>query len=121
MIWYITLWTNNFDKSVEFYDKLLWEIWWKRFMETSRSVVWSFWDWKAGFSVMIPYDKQPASIWNWNMIALKVDTNEEVDKMYKKAIELWATDEWEPWLRWGTFYAWYFRDLDWNKLNFFNM
>ena len=34
--------------------------------------------------------------------------------------ELGGTDEGPPGLRWGTFYAGYFRDLDGNKLNVFH-
>ena len=35
-------------------------------------------------------------------------------------MKLGAKDEGRPGLRWGTFYAAYFRDLDGNKLNVFH-
>ena len=45
----------------------------------------------------------------------------KVDALYKKAIELGATDEGAPGPRGGGgFYAAYFRDLDGNKLNCFH-
>ena len=120
MIWYITLWTNEFDRAVKFYDNLLWEIWAKIFMEMDSFVAWSTWPDTPGFSITKPFNKGVATVWNWTMIALQVGSIEEVKKMYNKAIELGATDEGKPGARGdGWFYAWYFRDLDWNKLNFF--
>jgi predicted lactoylglutathione lyase len=51
-----------------------------------------------------------------------LDAPEKVDRLYKKAIELGATDEGPPGPRAdGGFYAAYFRDLDGNKLNCFCM
>ncbi len=50
-----------------------------------------------------------------------VDTNEKVDKLYKKAMSLGAIDEGAAGPRGDTFYAGYFRDPDGNKLNCFCM
>jgi predicted lactoylglutathione lyase len=55
------------------------------------------------------------------MIALAVDGPEAVDALYKKAMELGASDEGKPGERMKGFYAAYFRDLDGNKLNCFYM
>ncbi|MEL6213285.1 MAG: VOC family protein, partial [Pseudomonadota bacterium] len=55
------------------------------------------------------------------MVALECDTPEAVDRMYKKAIDLGASDEGAAGPRGGGFYAGYFRDPDGNKLNFFCM
>ena len=44
-----------------------------------------------------------------------------VDKLYAKAIELGASDEGEPGERMPVFYGAYVRDLDGNKLCFFEM
>ena len=55
---------------------------------------------------------------------VKVDillNGEKVDALYKKAIELGASDEGPPGPRWQGFYAGYFRDLEGNKLNAFCM
>jgi predicted lactoylglutathione lyase len=49
-----------------------------------------------------------------------LDTKEEVDAMYAKAIELGASDDGEPGQRAGAFYGAYVYDLDGNKLTFFN-
>ena len=53
------------------------------------------------------------------MIALRLDSNQAVDSLYAKAIQLGGTDEGPPGDRGGIFYAGYFRDLDGNKLNGF--
>jgi predicted lactoylglutathione lyase len=53
------------------------------------------------------------------MIAFHLETPEQVDKLYAKAIELGATNEGAAGPRQGGVYAGYFRDLDGNKLNFF--
>lgn len=120
MIGYITLWTNDFDRSVKFYDHLLWEMWATRFMESDTFIVWSTGPGTPWFSVTKPFNKQAATIWNGNMIALQADSIEDVKKFYNKAIELGWTDEGEPGPRGeGWFYAAYFRDLDGNKLSFF--
>ena len=74
---------------------------------------------ELGFSVTKPYDGNPATVGNGVMIALKMDSTEQVDAFYAKAIELGASDEGEPGPRGEGFYAGYFRDLDGNKLNAF--
>ena len=53
--------------------------------------------------------------------ALAAKNPPQVVALYKKAMQLGATDEGPPGLRGGTFYAAYFRDIDGNKLNFFCM
>ena len=120
MIWYITLGTNDFDKAVNFYDSLLSELWASRFLESDTFIVWTNQVNGTGISVTKPFDKQPATVWNGSMVAIMGDSTTQVDNLYKKAIELGASDEWKPGFRWeGGFYAWYIRDLDGNKLNFF--
>ena len=52
------------------------------------------------------------------MVAFAVDSEADVDRLYKKAIALGATCEGEPGPRPGGFYCAYFRDLDGNKFNF---
>jgi len=69
-----------------------------------------------------PFDGNPATVGNGNMVAIVLDSNEKVDAFYNKAIELGATDEGKPGPRGEMtgFYAGYFRDLDGNKLNAFH-
>jgi predicted lactoylglutathione lyase len=55
------------------------------------------------------------------MVALRASSKAQVDAIYKKALELGATDEGPAGPRGDGFYAGYFRDLDGNKLNAFFM
>jgi catechol 2,3-dioxygenase-like lactoylglutathione lyase family enzyme len=121
MIGYVMVGTNDFPKAVAFYDELLKDIGAKRFMESDRFVAWGSSPKHAGFSVTLPYNKEPATVGNGCMTAFAVEKPEQVDALHKRALELGATDEGAPGSRGGGFYACYFRDLDGNKLNFFCM
>jgi predicted lactoylglutathione lyase len=56
------------------------------------------------------------------MVAINAGGRENVDKLYAKAISLGASDEGEPGERVpGMFYGAYVRDLDGNKLCFYEM
>jgi catechol 2,3-dioxygenase-like lactoylglutathione lyase family enzyme len=121
MIGYVTLGTNDLPRAAKFYDALLADIGAKRVMEGDTFVAWGNKSGGPSLGVIKPYDGKPATIGNGVMVALEVKNPQQVDALYKKAIELGATDEGPPGLRGGTFYAAYFRDLDGNKLNFFCM
>jgi catechol 2,3-dioxygenase-like lactoylglutathione lyase family enzyme len=123
MIGYVTLGTNDIDKSSHFYDQLLATIGAGRFMESEKFIAWAKGPEQPGLCVTTPFDQNPATVGNGVMIALEMQSNEQVDAFYKKAIELGATDEGQPGFRDEVpgFYAGYFRDLDGNKLNAFHM
>ncbi len=122
MIGYVTLGTNDLDRAVEFYDALLQEIGAGRFMETDTFIAWAVAPDKPALSVTKPFDGKAASVGNGVMVALAVDSQDKVDAIYQKAIDLGGTDEGAPGPRGdGGFYAAYFRDLDGNKLNAFCM
>ncbi len=118
MIGYVTLGTNDLSRAAKFYDALLAEIGAKRTLETEQFISWS--DGGPGLGLIKPFDKKAATCGNGTMVALAVDSQEKVKALYDKAIALGAKDEGGPGLRWGTFYAAYFRDLDGNKLNVFH-
>jgi catechol 2,3-dioxygenase-like lactoylglutathione lyase family enzyme len=121
MIGYVTLGTNDLARAASFYDALLAEIGGKRAMESDRLVSWSAGEHSPGLGVIKPYDGKTATIGNGTMVALFVDSQDKVRKLYDKAIQLGGQDEGPPGLRFGNFYAAYFRDLDGNKLNCFCM
>ena len=70
------------------------------------------------FSVISPFDEEPATVGNGVMIAFDVETPDAVERVYNKALMLGATDEGHPHDRGSDmgFYGGYFRDLDGNKL-----
>lgn len=122
MIGYVTLGTNDLDKSAAFYDALLAEIGAKRFMEVENYfIAWAVSPTAPALSVTLPFNKEPASTGNGTMVALALENPTQVDALYNKALELGATDEGPAGPRGDNFYAGYFRDLDGNKLNFFCM
>ena len=121
MIGYVTLGTNDMEKAVAFYDALLAVIGAGRFMEEETFVAWAVAPDQPALSVTRPYDGKAATVGNGMMIALTVDSTDKVDAVYAKAMELGGADEGPPGTRMDGFYAAYFRDLDGNKLNVFNM
>ena len=121
MIGYITLGTNDLERAARFYDQLLAELGASRFLETETFIAWSAAPDAPAVSVTKPFDGNAATVGNGVMVALVMDSQTKVDALYKKAMELGATDEGAPGPRGPGFYAGYFRDPDGNKLNAFHM
>ena len=121
MIAYTTVGTNDLEKAAGFYDSLFKEIGIGRVFEQDGSVAWGKSMGEPVFSVMRPFNKEPATVGNGCMVALRASGPEEVDKLYAKAMELGGADEGAPGPRGDMFYCGYFRDLDGNKLNAFCM
>ncbi|WP_026377348.1 VOC family protein [Aestuariibacter salexigens] len=119
MIGYVTLGTNDLARGAAFYDALCELLGAKRMMEEEQFIAWASDPEKASLALTAPFDGNPASVGNGSMVALAVETPEQVDAVYNKAIELGATDEGPAGQRNDWFYAGYFRDLDGNKLNVF--
>jgi predicted lactoylglutathione lyase len=119
MIGYVTLGTNDLQRSARFYDALLGEMGAKRFMEYETFIAWSVAPDKPGLALTKPFNGNAATVGNGVMVALIVDSKEKVDRIYAKAIELGGADEGPAGPRGDDFYAGYFRDLDGNKLNVF--
>lgn len=116
MLAYVTLGSNNIEKSVEFYDAFMGEIGAKRLFDNGRLY---FYGKGAGTPMLAiggPYDEQPATCGNGVMPAIALDDKEAVDRAYAKAIELGAESDGEPGQRIPTFYGAYFRDPDGHKI-----
>jgi predicted lactoylglutathione lyase len=121
MIGYVTLGTNDLDRAVAFYDELLGVLGAKRFMESERFVAWAVSPGQPAISVTLPFDGGEATVGNGSMVALAVNSTDEVDAIHKKALALGGSDEGPAGPRSDRFYAGYFRDPDGNKLNVFYM
>jgi len=119
MIGYVTLGTKDMAKAGAFYDALLALVGATRMMNTERFVAWSAEPTGVALSIAVPFDEKPATVGNGVMVALAAISQEQVDEIYAKAIELGAQDEGKPGPRGDGFYAGYFRDLDGHKLNAF--
>lgn len=126
MIGYVTLGTDDLDRSRAFYDALFGEIGASRLMEMDSGFTLYGTGWgKPGVAVTRPYDGQPASAGNGNMVSLVVDGRDKVDRLHARALELGGSDEGAPGLRGPegdrAFYGGYFRDPDGNKFCVFRM
>ena len=118
MIGYVCVGTNDLKRGAKYYDELFGALGAKRVMDFGTFIVWGKSKDKAMFALTVPYDKNPATVGNGTMVAFGVSKPEEVNALYKKAMELGSKDEGPPGDRGDNYYGAYFRDLDGNKLNF---
>ena len=121
MIGYVTIGTNDLTRAEKFYDALLAELGGKRVMANDRMRFYGAGQGKPMIAICTPADGDKATVGNGMMVALAADSKEQVDRIYKKAIELGGKDEGPPGARNPRFYGGYFRDLDGNKFVAFFM
>lgn len=118
MITYLTIGTKDLAKSIQFFDILLADLSAQRLYQTDTLAAWQFAQGGPLLMVTYPYDGQAASVGNGNMVALAVDSPEQVDVLHRQALTLGASDAGAPGFRGKRFYGAYFRDPDGNKFNF---
>lgn len=121
MIGYVTLGTNDREKSAKFYDALCGELGVARMMENEQFIAWGKAGGGAGIGITKPFDGNAATVGNGVMVALEAKDQAQVQRLYDIALANGGTDEGPPGDRGGGFYAAYFRDTDGNKLNAFVM
>jgi predicted lactoylglutathione lyase len=119
MIGYVTVGTNKYAEAAKFYDALFATIGAERKFESDTFIAWSSSMSAPAFSISRPYDGAAATVGNGVMVAIAMQSPDQVDAFYAQALALGATDEGAPGARSDNFYAGYFRDLDGNKLNAF--
>jgi len=116
---YICIGANDFDRATGFYDALLGEMGGKRLFPTPHGLLYRLGD---GAMIMVtrPYNGEAATPSNGGMIAIQVDSKEQVAAIHAKALALGGACEGKPGPRapFGEFA--YFRDLDGNKLAVFH-
>ncbi len=117
---YITVGTNDLTGSAAFYEALFEELGFTRQREYPGRAVYFGTEDDIQLVVITPADGQPATTGNGTMVALNVDSQEQVHRLHTRAISLGASDEGEPGPRGSdTFYGAYFRDPDGNKIAFY--
>ena len=121
MLGYVTIGVKDMGRAEEFYNALLAEIGAKQLFGDVWIKFYGAGPDDSMLAVCIPYDEEEAQPGNGCMVAIPGGSREGVDKLYAKAMELGATDEGEPGERLPIFYGAYVRDLDGNKLCFFEM
>jgi len=115
---YVCLGTSDFDRACAFYDGLSAELGGKKLFPTPQGVMYRL---GAGPMIMVtrPYNKEASAPGNGNMLAINVDAEADVARIYEKALSLGASCEGKPGPR-GAFGEFaYFRDPDGNKLALF--
>ncbi|GER04446.1 hypothetical protein JCM17846_21280 [Iodidimonas nitroreducens] len=94
MIGYVTVGTKDLEKAAAFFDALLALKGGSRLMQTDRVIAWRGKNPQdCGFGIALPQDGNPASVGNGVMVAIEAASPQEVDAIYKKALELGGTDE----------------------------
>lgn len=121
MFGYVMVGTKNKKRAGEFYDALLGELGHKRVFDAFNIIGWGESMGSPWFAVCTPFNREEATFGNGAMVAFAVESEEDVDRLYNKALELGGTCEGEPGMRGGGLYCAYFRDLDGNKFNFHTM
>lgn len=115
---YVVVGTSNRDASTSFYDALFEQTGINQVAATDRMTFWQAEDETFTFAVALPCNEEPATHGNGTMVGFDAGCSESVTRLYKKAIELGGSCEGEPNQRGPRFSA-YVRDLDNNKLCFF--
>jgi catechol 2,3-dioxygenase-like lactoylglutathione lyase family enzyme len=115
MLSYVTIGTNDLEKSAPFYAELLGTQGVAKIFDHPRGGVVFGKDGKIILSVLTPFNRAAATAGNGTMVALDLPTREAVDAFHAKALALGATDEGAPGERGPGFYMAYFRDPEGNK------
>ncbi|MBD1919161.1 MULTISPECIES: VOC family protein [Cyanophyceae] len=114
---HISLGTNDFEKAVAFYDRILPALGCKRIMEHPGAIAYGkvypeFW-------IAVPHDNQIATVGNGTHIGFIAPTKESVHAFYEAAIAAGAQDDGPPGPRpdYGEpYYGCFVRDLDGHKI-----
>ncbi len=127
MIGYVTLGSQDLERSAKFYDPIAAEMGVGRMMEFPTFIAWGDANGAPGIAATKPYDGNAPSVGNGVMVALECKDRDQVKRLHELALANGGTDEGEPGPRGEpdengmVFYAAYFRDPDGNKLNAFLM
>lgn len=120
MIGYVTLGVADMDRAKTFYTELLADLGATMQADMGRiAMIGKSMD-QPMIAVCVPYDESDPQPGNGNMVAINPGSKESVDALYEKAIALGATCDGKPGQRIpDVFYGAYIRDLDGNKIAFF--
>jgi len=117
IISHLSIGTNNFDRAVTFYDKVLSTLGCKQLMKHPGAVAYGkefpeFW-------VQTPFNGEPATIGNGSHIGFIANTKEAVHAFHEAALSEGGTDDGAPGPRpdYGdAYYGCFIKDLDGNKI-----
>ena len=121
MIGYATIGVSDMARAEGFYNALVGELGGGQLFGQDRIKFYGTGPDGAMLAICIPYNEETPEPGNGTMVAINAGNRETVDRLYAKAMELGATDDGEPGERMPVFYGAYVRDLDGNKLCFYEM
>lgn len=116
---HISIGTNDFDKAIAFYDKVLATIGAKRVHDLSEYGAIAYGKQFPEFWVGKPHDGKEAKVGNGAHFAFFASSKEQVHAFYNAALEMGATDDGAPGPRphYGQqYYGCFLRDLDGHKI-----
>ncbi|WP_239025060.1 VOC family protein [Rhodoligotrophos defluvii] len=120
LIMYTTLGVRDVRRAIPFYDAVLGVLGHRRRSTSDEWVAWGpDYDHGVSFCICPPFDGNPPSVGNGTMIALRAQSDKEVDAFYEAALRHGGSSEGPPGTREAydpNFYVCYVRDLDGNKL-----
>lgn len=120
MIGYATIGVSDMDKAKAFYNALFSDMGVKLGMDMGRIAFYSAGRGKPMLAICVPYNEEAPNPGNGNMVAIQCESQEQIQALHSKALELGASCEGEPGQRIkDVFYGAYIRDPDGNKLAFF--
>lgn len=120
MIGYVTIGVKDMERAKQFYTSLLEDLGASLLMDMGRIAMIGKSMQEPMLAVCVPFNESDPQPGNGNMVAFSAGSKEAVDTFYQKAISLGATCDGEPGQRIpDMFYGAYVRDLDGNKLAFF--
>ena len=117
IISHISIGTNDFDRAVAFYDKVLSTLGCKQIMKHPGAVAYG--KMYPEFWVQTPYDGKSASVGNGSHVGFNASTKEEVHKFHEVALSEGGKDDGAPGPRpdYGdAYYGCFIIDLDGNKI-----
>lgn len=127
MIGYVTLGTDDLERTRTYFDALFATIGARRLLQIDEPHGFTMYGTamnRPAVVVVQPFDEQPMNPGNGNMVALVMDSKDKVDAFHAKAVELGGTNEGDPGYRgdpkFGYYFA-YFRDPDGHKFAVFNI
>ena len=114
---HVSIGTNNFEKAIAFYDRVLTPLGCKRMMEHPGAIAYGkqfpeFW-------VNTPFNQKAATVGNGTHIGFIAATKEAVEAFYEAAIAAGAVEDGAPGGReeYGKpYYGCFVQDLDGNKI-----
>lgn len=114
---YFVFGTNDMAAAVRFYEALFEQTGMRQTYATERMTFWQGEDMDGAFALALPFDQNTATNGNGTMLGFSLDSEDEVTRLYNKAIEFGGRCEGKPGQR-GPRFAAYVRDLDNNKIAF---